>query len=86
MQNKTVEQLRSAVRCGAWTQAESLLDVLQREVESSWQDASDEDQRLAIRQEVFDVLEWTRQMTLAGRAHSRNHLIRVSRQGAYLNT
>jgi hypothetical protein len=86
VENKTIKQLRAAVRCGAWAEAETLLGVLQREAELSWHSASNQDQRLAIRNEVFELLEWTRSMTLAGRAHSRSNLIRLSRQGAYLQT
>ncbi len=85
MQSQLIERLRAAVRCGAWAQAEALLSDLQREVELCWREASDEDQRIAIRTEVFALLEWTRTMALASRAHSRSNLIRLSRQGAYLN-
>jgi hypothetical protein len=85
MENRTIESLRAAVRSGAWSQAEALLGVLQLEAELAWHSAKDEEQRLALRNEVFELLQWTRSMTLAGRAHSRANLIRLSRQGAYLN-
>jgi hypothetical protein len=83
MHARTAEQLRIAVRSGAWTQADALLAELQREVEASWEAETDSERRRAIRDEVFDLLEWTRSMTLAGRAHTHSTLVRLSRQGAY---
>ena len=85
MQSHLTERLRTAVQRGAWAQAEALLDDFQDDVELCWREASDENQRLAIRCEVVALLTWIRTMALASRAHSRSNLIRLSRKSSYLH-
>lgn len=78
-----VNQFRSAVSAGAFSEAERHLESYRRDVEASWHAATSDDERLAIAMEVGDVFEWARKATLSIRAHTQRKLILLSRERAY---
>jgi len=78
-----VSRFRSAVSAGAFLEAEQLLESYRRDVETSWNAATSDDQRLAIATEVSEVFEWARTATLAARSHTQRKLILLRRENAY---
>jgi len=71
------------VSAGAFPEAEQLLESYRRDVESSWNAATSDDQRLAIALEVSETFEWARTATLAARSHTQRKLILLRRASAY---
>jgi hypothetical protein len=80
---KVVDLFRKAVAAGAFSEAEQFLESYRRDVESSWNAAASDDQRLAIAVEVRATFEWARITTLAVRSHTQRKLVLLSRQSAY---
>jgi hypothetical protein len=80
---KVVDLFRSAVSAGAFLEAEQLLESYRRDVESSWNAAMSDEQRLAIALEVSETFEWARTATLAARSHTQRKLILLRRESAY---
>jgi len=78
-----VDLFRKAVSAGAFSEAEQFLESYRREVESSWNAAASDDQRLAIAMDVRATFEWARITTLAVRSHTQRKLILLSRDSAY---
>jgi hypothetical protein len=82
-QPKAVDQFRKAVSAGAFSEAEQLLETYRRDVETSWNAATCDEQRMAIALEVSEVFEWARTATLAARSHTQRKLILLRRESAY---
>ena len=80
---KVVDLFRSAVSAGAFPEAEQFLEVYRRDVETSWNAATCDEQRMTIALEVGEVLEWARTATLAARSHTQRKLILLRRESAY---
>jgi hypothetical protein len=78
----TADKFLSAIRSGAYGDAEQLLIELRREVEACWGGASPSD-RKEISTEITSLLEWARHTILAKRSHTQARLIGLTRQGAY---
>lgn len=83
MRFKTAEKVRLAISAGRYSEAGQLLEQYRREVEAGWREASSEQERSVIARQVTGLLEWARAATLAGRSHTQNKLIQMSRRGAY---
>jgi hypothetical protein len=82
-QPKAVDLFRKAVSAGAFPEAEQFLEVYRRDVETSWNATTCDEQRMAIATEVSDVFEWARTATLAARSHTQRKLILLRRESAY---
>ena len=80
---KPVDLFRSAVSAGAFREAEQLLESYRRDVESSWNAATSDEQRLAIAMEVSATFEWARTATLSARSQTQRKLILLRRESAY---
>jgi hypothetical protein len=80
---RAVDSFRRAISAGAFSEAEQFLESYRREVESSWNAASCDEQRVAIVMEVSAIFEWARITTLAVRSHTQRKLILLSRESAY---
>jgi hypothetical protein len=78
-----VNLFRSAVSKGAFSEAEQLLESYRRQVETGWNAATSDDQRMAIATEVSEVFEWARTATLSARSHAQRKLILLHRESAY---
>jgi hypothetical protein len=80
---KAVDSFRKAISAGAFSEAEQFLESYRHEVESSWNAATCDEQRLAIAMEVHTTFEWARITTFAVRSHTQRKLILLSRESAY---
>jgi hypothetical protein len=80
---RSTPELRRAVSRGDWGRAEEALGALRQEVEALWSAASTNDERRALREETFQILEWARRTAFTDRAHARDSLLRLERQDAY---
>ena len=80
---RAVDLFRKAVSAEAFSEAEQLLEMYRREVETSWNAATSDGERLAIATEVGDVFEWARTATLSARSHTQRKLILLRRESAY---
>ena len=80
---RTSSRLRAAIAAGDWVGAESSLIEFRHEVEMAWTAAATEEDRSAIQQHVHEILEWSRNTTLAVRSHDHQNLLRLIRGGAY---
>jgi hypothetical protein len=78
-----VNLFRSAVSAGAFSEAEQLLELYRRQVETCWNAATTDDQRQAIALEVSEIFEWARTATLSARSHAQRKLILLHRESAY---
>jgi hypothetical protein len=80
---RAVDLFRNAVSAEEFAEAEQFLEAYRRDVESSWNAATSDEQRLAIATEVSATFEWARTVTLAARSHTQRKLILLSRESAY---
>ena len=80
---KAAKRFRNAVSAEDYAEAEQFLELYRREVESSWNAATSDEQRLAIAREVSETFEWARTATLAARSHTQRKLILLRRESAY---